>query len=283
MINLLLSILGAYTMICFGGWFLHRYFIYVPDPARYAPSEAGLPDVEEVVFEGEGGAKLIAWHLRAKGQKPTLLYFTGNAGSVANRAAKIEAIAAGGYGVFIMNYRGYGGSSGWPSETNNVSDAVSAYDTLRGLGVPARDIVAYGESLGTSVATQLALKRSVQALVLESPFTNIVDVGRQVWWFLPLGLIMTDQYRTLDYISSVKVPLFIVHGERDGVIPIAHARRVYAAANEPKELAILPAADHNDLFENGAWERVDTFLKSLGAKPETAGAPSQLEPAAVAP
>jgi fermentation-respiration switch protein FrsA (DUF1100 family) len=149
--------------------------------------------------------------------------------------------------------------------------------------VPARDIVAYGESLGTSVATQLALKRSVQALVLESPFTNIVDVGRQVWWFLPLGLIMTDQYRTLDYISSVKVPLFIVHGERDGVIPIAHARRVYAAANEPKELAILPAADHNDLFENGAWERVDTFLKSLGAKPETAGAPSQLEPAAVAP
>jgi hypothetical protein len=95
MINLLLSILGAYTMICFGGWFLHRYFIYVPDPARYAPSEAGLPDVEEVVFEGEGGAKLIAWHLRAKGQKPTLLYFTGNAGSVANRAAKIEAIAAG--------------------------------------------------------------------------------------------------------------------------------------------------------------------------------------------
>jgi fermentation-respiration switch protein FrsA (DUF1100 family) len=283
MINLLLSLLGAYTMICFGGWALHRYFIYLPDPVRYAPRDVALPDVEEVVFNGEGGAKLVAWHLRAKDQKPTLLYFTGNAGSVALRAAKIGAIAAGGYGVFMMNYRGYGGSSGWPSEANNVSDAVSAYDTLRDRGVPAQDIVAYGESLGTSVAAQLALKRDVRAIVLESPFTNIVDVGRQVWWFLPLGLIMTDQYRTLDYIPSVKVPVFIVHGERDGIIPVMHAREVFAAANEPKELVILPGADHNDTYEHGAWERVDAFLKSLGRKPEAADRPAQIEPSALVP
>ena len=95
-------------------------------------------------------------------------------------------------------------------------------------------IVAYGELLGTGVATRLALHRQVRALVLEAPFTSVVDVGRQVWWFLPLRLVMTDQYRTLDRIGSVKVPLLIVHGARDSLIPVHHARQVYAAASEPK-------------------------------------------------
>jgi fermentation-respiration switch protein FrsA (DUF1100 family) len=282
MLNLVLALLGTYALICLGGWAVHRYFIYIPDPTRYQPGDVGLSGVEEVVFSGKGGAKLIAWYKPATANKPTLLYFTGNAGSAANRARKIEAIAASGYGVFMMNYRGYGGSTGRPTEANNVADAVSAYDTLRGLGVPARDIVAYGESLGTSVATQLSLKREVKALVLESPFTNIVDVGRQVWWFLPLRLIMVDQYRSIDTIGEVKVPLLIIHGARDGIIPVSHARELYAAANEPKELAILRLADHNDLFEHGAWERAEAFLKALELKPEAAIHPVRLEPVTLA-
>ena len=139
--------------------------------------------------------------------------------------------------------------------------AVTAHAYLEEeLGVSPRNIVAYGESLGTGVATRLALLRPVKALVLEAPFTSVVDVGRQVWWFLPLRLVMTDQYRTIDRIGSVKVPLLIVHGARDSMIPVTQARQVYAAANEPKTLAILRRGDHNDLFDHGAWTKVTAFL-----------------------
>ena len=261
MLNLLLSLLGTYALICFGAWVLHRYFLYMPDKKRYAPRDVGLAEVEEITFEGRGDVKLIAWYLPARRGRPTLLYFTGNSGSAANRARKIEAMAASGYGVFMLNYRRFGGSGGWPTEANNIADAVTAHAYLdEELGVAPRNIVAYGESLGTGVATRLALLRPVKALVLEAPFTSVVDVGRLVWWFLPLRLVMTDQYRTIDRIGSVKVPLLIVHGARDSMIPVTQARQVYAAANEPKTLAILRCGDHNDLFDHGAWAKVTSFL-----------------------
>lgn len=282
MINLLLSLLGAYVLICFGGFVLHRYFLYLPDKTRYAPKDVGLAGVEEITFKGKGGANLIAWHLPPIGRKPTLLYFTGNSGSAANRARKIEAIAASGYGVLMLNYRRYGGSSGWPTEANNISDAVAAYDLLRSSGVRARDIVAYGESLGTGVATRLVLERPVKALVLEAPFTSVVDVGRQVWWFLPLRLIMTDQYRTIDRIGSVDVPLLILHGARDRLIPVTQARELHAAANEPKRLAILRSGDHNDLFDHGAWDKVTGFLATLEPVRQPVLRPAYYEPAALA-
>ncbi|MGC1179692.1 MAG: alpha/beta hydrolase [Methyloceanibacter sp.] len=282
MLNLLLSLMGAYAIICIGAWVLHRYFIYMPDTKRTAPKDVGLAGVKEITFKGRGGVTLIAWYLLARGRKPTLLYFTGNSGSAANRARKIETIAANGYGVFMLNYRRYGGSGGWPTEANNVADASAAFDYLRALGVPAREIVAYGESLGTAVATRLALQRPVRALVLEAPFTSVVDVGLQVWWFLPLRLIMTDQYRTIDRIGSVRVPLLIVHGARDSLIPVTQARQIYAAANQPKSLAILRRGAHNDLFDHGAWEKVTAFLDVPAAMRPAVTRPAQFELTALA-
>jgi len=241
-----------------------------------------LASVKEITFKGRGGVTLIAWYLPARGRKPTLLYFTGNSGSAASRARKIETIAANGYGVFMLNYRRYGGSGGWPTEANNVADASAAFDYLRALGVPAREIVAYGESLGTAVATRLALQRPVRALVLEAPFTSVVDVGLQVWWFLPLRLIVTDQYRTIDRIGSVRVPLLIVHGARDSLIPVTQARQIYAAANQPKSLAILRRGAHNDLFDHGAWEKVMAFLDVPAAMRPAVTRPAQFELTALA-
>lgn len=267
MLNLLLAggIIVAVTWII--GRLLHRYFMYIPDRTRVAPKNAGLAGVEEIVFKAADGTKLIAWYLPARGGKPTLLYFTGNSGNVANRAGKIATIGSDGYGVFMLNYRRYGGSGGRPTEARITADAVSAYDCLRGLGVAPQDIVAYGESLGTAVATRLSLQRQVKALVLEAPFTSTVAVGQLMWPFLPLGLIMVDQYRTIDRIGEVKVPLFIIHGARDAIIPLGQARHVYHTANEPKSIAVVPQAGHNDLFERGAWDKVHGFLDSLRPVP----------------
>lgn len=282
MLNLLLALAGIFALIVVVGRLLHRYFIYIPDRTRVAPKDAGLAGVEEVVFKATDGTKLIAWHLPALGPKPTLLYFTGNSGNVADRAGKIRTIAADGYGVFMLNYRRYGGSGGRPSESRIATDAVSAYDYLRGLGVTPHDIIAYGESLGTAVAVRLALQRHVDALVLEAPFTSTVDVGRLLWPLFPLSLIMTDQYRTIDRIGAVKAPLFIIHGGRDAIIPLDQARHVFHAASEPKSFAVIPQAAHNDLFERGAWLKVRGFLESLRPVPVVAKAGRQVEIAAAA-
>lgn len=267
MFNLILALVGIFALFCIVARLLHRYFVYVPDSRRVAPKDAGLTGVEEIVFKAADGTRLIAWHRPAQPGKPTLLYFTGNSGNTAKRAGKIKAIGSDGYGVFMLNYRRCGGSGGRPTEKRITADAVSAYDYLRGLGVAPRDIVVYGESLGTAVATRLCLQRDAEALVLESPFTSVVDVGKLVWPLLPLKLIMVDQYSTIDRIDQVKIPLFIIHGGRDAVIPLDHARRVYHAANEPKTLSVVPWAGHNDLFEQGAWARLRDFLASLKPEP----------------
>jgi uncharacterized protein len=281
MLNLLFALAGIFALIVIVGRLLHRYFIYIPDRTRVDPKDAGLARVEEVMFKATDGTKLIAWYRPARGAKPTLLYFTGNSGNAANRAGKIKAIAADGYGVFMLNYRRYGGSEGRPSESKITADAVSAYDTLRGLGVAPHDIVAYGESLGTAVATRLALQRHVEGLVLEAPFTSIVDVGRLLWPLFPLGLIMADQYRTIDRIDAVTAPVFIVHGGRDAIIPLDQARYVFHAASEPKSMVVVPQAGHNDLFERGAWDKVRGFLESVRPVPVVMAGP-QMQIAAAA-
>jgi hypothetical protein len=281
MLNLLFSLAGIFALIVIVGRLLHRYFIYIPDRTRVDPKDAGLQGVEEVVFKAADGTKLIAWYLPARAGKPTLLYFTGNSGNAANRASKIKAIANDGYGVFLLNYRRYGGSEGRPSEPRLTADAVSAYDTLRGLGVAPHDIVAYGESLGTAVATRLSLQRHVEGLVLEAPFTSIVDVGKLMWKYFPLDLIMADQYRTIERVGAVTVPVFVIHGGRDAIIPLDQARHVFHEAAEPKSMVVVPQAGHNDLFERGAWEKVRVFLESLQPVPVVMAGP-QMEIAAAA-
>jgi fermentation-respiration switch protein FrsA (DUF1100 family) len=286
MVNLILAFAGIFGLFCLVARLMHRYFIFVPDRTRVDPKDAGLTGVEEVVFKAADGTRLIAWYLPARDNKPTLLYFTGNSANVAARANKIATIGADGYGVFMLNYRRYGGSDGRPTEKRLAADAVSAYDYLRGLGVAPQDIVVYGESLGSAVATGLALQRQVEAVVFEAPLTSAVDAGHAVWPLLPLSLIMVDQFRVLDRIAQLKVPLFIIHGGRDTHIPLHHARRIYHAANEPKTLSVVPRAGHNDLFEAGAWPKVHEFLRTQRAdseerEPTRAGRMEIVAPASV--
>ena len=130
------------------------------------------------------------------------------------RWCTIETIREGGFGVFYLNNRGYGGSGGRPTEENNVADAIAAHDHLTGLGVPAGRIVAYGESLGSGQAVRLAAKRPISAVVLEAPLTSTIDVARSTYFWLPLGLLITDTYNNVRNIRSVTAPVLVLHGER---------------------------------------------------------------------
>lgn len=261
--SLILGLAGAYLVICAAAYFGNRIFMYFPDPARVPPQAAGLAGVEEIAFAAADGTPLIGWYAPAKERRPVILYFHGNAANAANRAPKIAMMLEDGFGVFYLNNRGYGGSAGSPTEAGNVADAISAYDELAGLGVPAERIVAFGESLGSGQAVRLAAERPVAAVVLEAPLTSTVEVGRSIYFWLPLSLLVADKYHVERQIGAVTAPLLILHGERDEVIPVEMGRRNYRAANQPKRIEVIPGGRHNDLFDQGAWEKMRDFLLML--------------------
>ena len=257
-------LVAVYAVICVAAYFGNRLFMYLPDPTRVAPAEAGLDGVKEIEIAVADGVTLIAWYAPAKEDKPTILYFHGNGANAANRAPRIETIRENGFGVFYLNNRGYGGSGGRPTEEDNIADAIAAYDHLIGLGVPAGKIVAYGESLGSGQAVRLATARPVAAVVLEAPLTSTVDVARGTYFWLPLGLLITDKYDNERNIRSVTAPVLVLHGEQDAVIPVEMGLRVYRAANEPKRIELFPQGTHDDLFDHGAWEKTRAFVAAQG-------------------
>jgi fermentation-respiration switch protein FrsA (DUF1100 family) len=160
----------------------------------------------------------------------------------------------------FLSYRGYGGSTGSPSEAGLVSDANAAYDWLTKHNVPASNIVLVGESLGTGVAVQLAARRPVAAIALEAPFTSTADVARLSYWWLPVGLLMKDQFRSIDFLKDVHVPLLVMHGTDDRLIPLKMGESLYAAANGPKEFVAIPAGTHASMARSAppsapAWSR----------------------------
>jgi hypothetical protein len=264
-VTLVVWLVAIYAAICGAAYFGNRVFMYFPDPTRVAPMEVGLNGVKEIEIAVAEGVTLITWHAPAKDDKPTILYFHGNAANAANRAPRIELIRENGFGVLYVNNRGYGGSGGRPTEEDNVADAIAACDYLIGLGVPAGKIVAYGESLGSGQAVRLAPARPVAAVVLEAPLTSTVDVARRTYFWLPLGLLITDKYNNERNIRSVAAPVLILHGEQDKVIPIEMGLRVYRAANEPKRIKLFSRGTHDDLFDHGAWEETRAFVESLGS------------------
>lgn len=254
---------ALYAVICAAAYFGNRLFMYLPDPTRITPAEAGLDGVKEIEIAVADGVTLVAWYAASTGDEPTILYFHGNAANAANRAPRIDAIRESGFGVLYLNNRGYGGSGGTPTEEDNISDAIAVYDHLTWRGVPAGKIVAYGESLGSGQAVRLAAARSVAAVVLEAPLTSTVDVAQGVYFWLPLGLLISDKYDNERNIRSITSPVLILHGEQDAVIPMEMGLRVYRAANEPKRIELFPQGTHDDLFECGAWEKTRAFLADL--------------------
>jgi fermentation-respiration switch protein FrsA (DUF1100 family) len=251
----------------FGGlvavmYLAQRALMYAPERQRTPPAAAGLSDTQEILLDTADGEKVIVWYAPPKDGKPLVLYFHGNAGALRNRADRFHALIGDGFGLVALSYRGYGGSTGSPSEAGLIADAEAAY-ALALARTPARRIVLWGESLGTGVAVALAATQAVGGVVLESPFTSAADVGARVYWYLPVQLLMKDPFRSDARIGRVTAPLLIVHGARDTVVPIALGERLFALANEPKRFVRLAQGHHNDLDRYGAMDAVNKFLAEI--------------------
>ena len=259
---LIAAVLG-YLAIAAGMYVFQRQFLYMRDPARTLPADVGLASVSERTFKTPDGETIIAWYGKAKPGQPTLLYFHGNAAALEVRRERIAKYLNRGRGVFIMAYRGYSGSTGQPSEAANIADAMLAYDALIAEGVRAEDIILYGESLGTSVAMHVAALKKARGLILDSPFTSMAERAAQIYWWLPVNALLKDRYVSRDVIGRVHIPLFILHGEADEVVPVAMGREMFALANEPKEIVTLPGAGHGDHYKFGSFEAVNAWIDRL--------------------
>ena len=252
------------AVACFGGlvavmYVAQRSLMYFPERLRTAPAAAGLPAAEEILLDTADGEKVIVWHMPPRGDRPVVLYFHGNGGSLRYRVDRFQGLTADGMGLVALSYRGYGGSSGSPTEPGLIADGEAAYafTTAR---YPAERIVLWGESLGSGVAVALASTHKIGRLVLESPFTSAADVGARAYWFLPVRPLIKDPFRSDLRIGKVTAPLLILHGERDRVVPFDLGQRLFALANEPKRFVRFADADHSNLDDYGAQAALRAFL-----------------------
>ena len=227
-------------------YFAQRSLMYFPEKLRTAPAAAGLPQAQEVVLDTADGEKVIVWHVPPRGEQPVVLYFHGNGASLRYRVDRYRALTADGMGLVALSYRGYGGSTGSPTEAGLITDAETAYAfTVARYG--AKRIGLWGESLGSGVAVALAAQKPIGRMVLQAPFTSAADVGAVHYWYMPVRWLMKDQFRSDLRIATVTAPVLVVHGERDTIVPIALGERLYEMIKSPKRFVRFPDAGHNDL------------------------------------
>lgn len=236
---------------------MENSLIYFPSrhPAgRWNPEDTGLR-VEDVWLATEDGVRIHGWYAKAQEAEskadataPGILFFHGNGGNLTDRIEKLRLLTGLSADVFILDYRGYGKSEGRPDEAGIYRDGEAAYDHLtdeRSV-VPER-IILYGESLGGAVACELASRHAVGGVILESTFTRASDLARKVLPLLPPQLYLKTRFDNLRKIARITAPVLILHGAQDTTVPPEHSQRLYAAANEPKKLVLIPGAGHNDI------------------------------------
>lgn len=228
---------------------LQRSLIYFPDATAVPPAAEVLPGARDVVLRTEDGLELGAWLVpAAEGGDRDLgvLYAPGNGGNRAGRAGLAEELARRGFTVLLMDYRGYGGNPGSPDEDGLAADARAAAQLLEDEGFPAQRTIYLGESLGTGVVAALAARRPPAAMVLRSPFTELADVGAHHYPWVPVRLLLRDRFPVLEHVRGSAVPVTVVRGSHDSVIPPELSRRVADGAGHLVEEVVLDGVDHND-------------------------------------
>lgn len=241
---------------------MERTFLYPASTNRTTAAAAGLPGFQDLTLTTADGERLVAWWKPPEAGRAAILYFHGNGGGLWNRRHRARLLAEDGRGLLMVSYRGYSGSTGSPTETGLREDARTAYAWVTEQVEPQR-VVLYGESLGSGVAVRLAGERPVGGLILDAPYTSTADVAKLTYWFVPVDLLMRDQFRSIDLIEEVKAPLLVLHGERDGLIPIRLGKRLYEAARGPKRFVRLPGVGHASVLEEGGLVPVRAFLTEV--------------------
>lgn len=261
----LLALAGLLLLL----WAGQRRLLYLPSGPVLPPAAVGLPDAQSLDVRTADGLTLRAWFVPAGRPDPvaTIIVFNGNAGNRGDRAPLAWALAREGFATVLVDYRGYGGNPGRPTEERLIADAVALREVVVARpDVDAARLIYFGESLGSGVAVALAVAHPPAALVLRSPFTSIADVAAHHYWFLPARRLVWDRFDSYACRGAVRAPTLFVAGDNDGVVPYAQTRRLFEAWPEPKSLVTLPGADHNDFELVAGPEVVAAVTRFAGAR-----------------
>jgi len=241
-------------------YFAQRSMMYFPDPEHTTPAQAGLPAAEEVLLTTADGQRSTAWYLAPRGDKPVIIYFHGNGGALRYRVERFRTLTRDGVGLLALEYRGFGGNDGSPSEAGLIADGEAAY-AFAATRYPVQQLVLWGESLGTGVAVAVAAERPVGRVILEAPFTSAAEVAAARYWYMPVRLLMKDQFRSDERVAHITAPVLILHGAHDHIIPFAFGERMFALTTVPnKHIVRFLDGDHEDLDRWGALHAVGRFL-----------------------
>lgn len=248
-LRFLIYLLIIYSLILTFYFIFQRSVVFKPLLQRMSPTITDLTKVEIVKLKTKDGLELNSWYyLPSKNQSTVILYLHGNSGNISTRESSMANYINAGFGVFLLEYRGYGDNPGYPTEEGLYHDARAAVEFLKSQGVKPKDLVVLGESMGTGITTQLATEYNFKGIVLQSPFTSMTDVGKGKYPYIPVDLLLRDRFESVKKIDKIHSPILFIHGDHDELIPISHMEKLYKKSKSIiKYKKIYKNYGHSDL------------------------------------
>ena len=261
--NILLIFVLIYFFILISTYIFQRNLLYYPTENNYSGDQI-LVSVEKVKINTQDGIELMSWyHNKNVNNYKTILFLHGNAGSLENRIHKINHFKDMNVNFLLVAWRGFSGNKGTPTEKGLYEDAESAVRWLKSKGVRENNIIVYGESLGTGVATEIAQNKNFAGIILESPFTSMIDAGKDKYPYLPVRLLLKDRYESNKKIKNINSPILIMHGKVDNIVPFHMGKKMYELANEPKYSYFSEYDDHMMEYNEKLLKVLKDFIGSL--------------------
>jgi uncharacterized protein len=257
------SITLAYLVINLFIYFYQRNLLYNPSENNYLNDKINF-NYKEIFIETDKNIKLKSWFINKDLKEfKTVVFFHGNAGNLLNRVHKINELNKLDINILLTSWRGFSGNKGKPSEKNLYYDAQQIIDWLKAQGLDNKDIVLYGESLGTGVVTELASKNNFGGIILESPFTSMVDTAKIYYPYLPVKLLLKDLYDSKSKINDIKSPILIMHGKMDNIVPQQMGLELFEKANNPKYSFFPEDDDHMMNYNKELLNKIKLFIDKI--------------------
>ena len=251
-----------YFVITVVVYFFQRKLLYHP----FSPQITGkglIHNFETINFKTSDNFELKGWFHLKNSNKKTILFLHGNAGNLDNRIDKLNFLGNMDINFLIISWRGYSGNPGNPSETGLYKDALGGIEWLNKKGISNDRIILYGESLGTAIATEVAQNENFAGIILEAPFTSMVDMGQKIYPIFPVKFLLKDKYESKNKIKNIKSPVLVLHGRKDKIVPFYMGEKIFEMANSPKFKYFTDLDDHMMNFDEKLVNEIDLFIRNL--------------------
>jgi uncharacterized protein len=256
-----ISVIYAFVLILL--FIFQSNLMYHPEENNYFGDRLEV-EIKKVNIKTSDNLNLLGWfHKKDLKKFKTIVYFHGNAGKLENRIHKLNHFKNMDVNFLIIAWRGFSGNDGKPSEIGLYNDGNSAIEWLKNIGLVEEDIVLYGESLGTGIATQIAQNKNFAGLILETPFTSMIQVAKIFYPYIPVGFLLRDKYKNYEKIKNINIPVLVMHGEADQIVPFWMGKKIYEIANQPKYSYFTKYDDHMMEYDEKLVFVLKTFIKSL--------------------